>query len=98
VASWRRGVAIGRHFTLNFIQAFHSGTKRSKIVNWLAKNSSLFGANSLDVEDWQLLEKTHSFVQPFNQATLMIEKRDSSLSQAIMVNMARKFQNADGLR
>jgi hypothetical protein len=28
----------------------------------------------------------------------MIEKRDSSLSQAIMVNMARKFQNADGLR
>ena len=26
VAPWRRGVAIGRHFTLNFIQAFHSGT------------------------------------------------------------------------
>ena len=22
VAPWRRGVAIGRHFTLNFIQAF----------------------------------------------------------------------------
>jgi hypothetical protein len=26
VAAWRRGVVIGRHFTLNFIQAFrHSG-------------------------------------------------------------------------
>jgi hypothetical protein len=43
-------------------------------VNRLAKNSSHVGANSLDVEDWQLLEKTHSFLQPFNQATLMIEK------------------------
>jgi hypothetical protein len=59
--------------------------KRPKIVNWLAKNSSHFGANSLDVEDWELLGKTHSFLQPFNQATLMTEKRDSSLSQAIMV-------------
>jgi hypothetical protein len=59
--------------------------KRPKIVNWLAKNSSHFGANNLDVEDWELLGKTHSFLQPFNQATLMTEKRDSSLSQAIMV-------------
>jgi hypothetical protein len=59
--------------------------KRPKIVNWLAMNSSHFGANSLDVEDWDLLGKTHSFLQPFNQATLMTEKRDSSLSQAIMV-------------
>jgi hypothetical protein len=53
---------------------------RPKIVNWLAKNSSHFGANNLDVEDWELLGKTHSFLQPFNQATLMTEKRDSSLS------------------
>ena len=59
--------------------------KRPKVVNWLAKNSSHFGANNLDVEDWELLGKTHSFLQPFNQATLMTEKRDSSLSQAIMV-------------
>lgn len=59
--------------------------KRPAIVNWLAKNSRHFGGNSLDVEDWELLGKTHSFLQPFNQATLMTEKRDSVLSEALMV-------------
>ncbi|KAN0086624.1 hypothetical protein V8E54_000312 [Elaphomyces granulatus] len=44
--------------------------KRPKIVNWLVKNSSHFGANSLDAEDWELLGKTHSFLLPFNQARL----------------------------
>jgi hypothetical protein len=36
-----------------------------------------------------MLEKIHSFLQPFDRATLMIEKRDSSPSQAIMVIIQR---------
>jgi len=56
--------------------------RRSAIVIWLMDNIDKIGDNHLEKDDWDLLQKTHEFLQPFKQVT---EKNLSNLSDAVMV-------------
>jgi len=59
--------------------------RRSAIVIWLMDNIDKIGDNHLEKDDWDLLQKTHEFLQPFKQGTLLTEKNLSNLSDAVMV-------------
>jgi len=59
--------------------------RRSAIVIWLMDNINKIGDNHLEKDDWGLLQKTHEFLQPFKQGTLLTEKNLSNLSDAVMV-------------
>lgn len=43
---------------------------RSAIVIWLMDNIEQIGDNHLEKDDWDLLQKTNEFLQPFKQGTL----------------------------
>jgi hypothetical protein len=59
--------------------------RRSAIVIWFMDNIDKIGDNHLEKDDWDLLQKTHEFLQPFKQGTLLTEKNLSNLSDAVMV-------------
>jgi hAT family C-terminal dimerisation region len=58
-------------------------TKRSQIVLFLNEHESELGGNVLGGADWDLLGKTHRFLQPFAQATESAEGASSSISQTL---------------
>jgi hypothetical protein len=58
---------------------------RTAIVIWLMDNTEQIGDNNLEKEDWDLLQTTHEFLQPFKQGTLHAEGNLSSLSDAVVV-------------
>jgi hypothetical protein len=58
---------------------------RPAIAIWLMENTQHLEGNNLDKNDWDLLQKTHEFLQPFKQGTLLTEKNLSTLSDAMMV-------------
>lgn len=58
---------------------------RPAITFWLMENSQDLDGNDLEKDDWDLLQKTHEFLQPFKQGTLLTEMNLSTLSDAMMV-------------
>jgi hypothetical protein len=89
--SWIRaiGVALGIDNVTRWNSWFNvidvALRHRSAIVIWLMENIQHLGDNDLDKNDWDLLQKTHEFLQPFKQGTLLTEKNLSTLSDAMEV-------------
>ena len=41
--------------------------------------------NNLNSSDWELLSRTHAFLQPFASATLYVEGSNASISQTLVL-------------
>jgi hypothetical protein len=54
--------------------------KQSEIKTFLTDHESALGSLRLTAQDWDLLCKAHTFLQPFASATLYAEGDKSSLS------------------
>jgi hypothetical protein len=83
------GVALGIDNATRWNSWFHvidvALRYRRAIVIWLTENSQQLEGNELDRDDWDMLEKTHEFLQPFKQGTYLTEKKLSTLSDAMNV-------------
>jgi hypothetical protein len=57
--------------------------KKTQINQFLIDRDTELEGNVLNGSDWDLLAKTHAFLQPFSSATLFAEGASSSLSQTL---------------
>ena len=59
--------------------------KQSQIKQFLLNYDKEINDNILNSSDWDYLEKTHRFLQPFASATLWAEGKNSTLSQVLTI-------------
>jgi len=57
--------------------------KKDQITIFLGEHDSELDGNILTSSDWELLRRTHKFLQPFTKATLWAEGANSSISQSL---------------
>lgn len=70
--------------------------KQARIKQFLFDHDKQIGDDILSLSDWDYLEKTHKFLQPFASATLWAEGKNSSLSQVltIMDGLLRHYEKS----
>jgi hypothetical protein len=59
--------------------------KQPQIKQFLLDYDKQINDNILSLSDWNYLEKTHMFLQPFASATLWAEGKNSTLSQVLTI-------------
>jgi hypothetical protein len=59
--------------------------KQPQIKQFLLDYDKQIDDNILNLSDWDYLEKTHMFLQPFASATLWAEGKNSTLSQVLTI-------------
>jgi len=59
--------------------------KKAEIRQFFLDFEREFGDNILTISDWEFIEKTHKFLQPFAAATLLGEGAGSNLSHTLMI-------------
>lgn len=59
--------------------------RKDQIKAFMTDHEAQLGDNRLLASDWDLLEKAHSFLQPFASATLYAEGSMSSISQSLFI-------------
>lgn len=70
--------------------------KQPQIKQLLLDYDKHIDDNILNLSDWDYLEKTHRFLQPFASATLWAEGKNSTLSQVltIMNGLLRHYEKS----
>jgi hypothetical protein len=58
-------------------------TKQAEIKAFMTDHEAVLGNNRLNAQDWDFLNKTRTFLQPFASATLYAEGEKSSISQSL---------------
>jgi hAT family C-terminal dimerisation region len=79
---------------------------QDRITLFLSKHDTDLNDNTPTSSDWELLRKTHTFLQPFTKATLWAEGAMSSISQSLRImdalllhcENAKKLYSAPGTR
>jgi hypothetical protein len=59
--------------------------KQSQIKQFLLNHDREIKDDILNLSDWDWLERTHKFLQPFASATLWAEGKNSTLSQVLVI-------------
>jgi hypothetical protein len=57
--------------------------KKNRIIQFLHEHDRELDDNRLNSSDWDLLTKTHAFLEPFSAATLYAEGKCSSIGQSL---------------
>lgn len=86
--SWKS--ATGVNLVINYAAPWKSWfrlidlllRRRSVITDWLLEHIDSIGGNHLEKDDWDRLQKTHDFLEVFNEATL--KGRLSTFSAAML--------------
>jgi hypothetical protein len=70
--------------------------KRAQIAQFITDHDTALGDDVLTGSDWELLSKTHLFLQPFASATLYAEGKSSSVSQSLVLMdvLLKHYENA----
>jgi hypothetical protein len=59
--------------------------KKQQVKQFLLDYDKTLGDNILTSSDWEYLEKTHGFLQPFTSTTLWAQGATTTLSQNLMI-------------
>jgi hypothetical protein len=65
--------------------------RKARVTQFVTDHDTALGENILTGLDWELLTKTHAFLQPFASATLYAEGDTSSISQSLVLMDALLF-------
>ncbi|KAF2191632.1 hypothetical protein K469DRAFT_556285 [Zopfia rhizophila CBS 207.26] len=88
--NWRDAVGLSLRIDnttqwSSWYKVIDNAMKKQQINQFLMDRNTELDDNVLNGSDWDLLDKTHAFLQPFALATLYAEGKCSSVAQSLVL-------------